>query len=326
MNATQKTTFFIFFAFVCSVSIFLFIMFILPDTEYQQHEEFYSQNLPGKNIFLFGASQIYALNPTIISNYLEEKGHNYTVYNLGRGSSDAEDWLRESDLVISQNPDVVVFGLSFHTFYSYGRNIVEKPPQSLLAPQKISDLLSTIDIPFNNGLIDNPKLAIIKTINDFFIKRSEAYTEEPKRPWPNTPFFIYTPEYTEIFADPNDLKKDGKLANYKGNEIYPINTNRGYAALKELVHKFNEHDIEVIIYTTPHLKTWLEKLPIQQKEIFNSMVENLSNEFSFEVFTLHDKYDALDIWVDHDHIVSHNNKTNFYSEDVAKIIFTRIKG
>ena len=108
MCDVRKTTFFIFIAFVFSVSIFLFIMSIAPDYKYLEHKEFYSQDLPGEKIFIFGSSQIYALNPVDISSHLLKQGHDYTVYNLGQGSSDAEEQLRTVDFVISQEPKIVV--------------------------------------------------------------------------------------------------------------------------------------------------------------------------------------------------------------------------
>ena len=64
----------------------------------------------------------------------------------------------------------------------------------------------------------------------------------------------------------------------------------------------------------------------RQKQIFDDMLENLEQEFDFEVFRLHDKYDdELDIWVDHDHLISHNKKTDFYSEEIAKMLLTEMK-
>ena len=323
MNSVKKTTFFVFIAFVFSVSIFLFIMSIAPDYKYLEQKEFYSQDLPGEKIFIFGSSQIYALNPVNISNHLLEKGHSYTVYNLGQGSSDAEEQLRSIDFVISQEPKVVVYGISYQTFYSHGRTIIEKPPESLISPPKLSDLLSTISLPYNTGLLDNPKFATINTFNHFYQKQTGNFQEELEHPYPNTPFFVRTPN-AEIPAEQKYLEKSGKFANFKGNEIYPIDKNRTYAALKELIHILNDHNIEVIIFTTPHLKNWREQLPTQQNEIFNSMLDDLENEFNFEVFTLHDKYDSIDIWHDHNHLVSHTKKTDFFSEDVAKIILTRI--
>ena len=66
VNSVRKTTFAIFIAFVFSVSIFLFIMSIAPDYKYLEHKEFFSQDLTGEKIFIFGSSQIYALNPVDI--------------------------------------------------------------------------------------------------------------------------------------------------------------------------------------------------------------------------------------------------------------------
>ena len=55
------------------------------------------------------------------------------------------------------------------------------------------------------------------------------------------------------------------------------------------------------------------------------MLDDLENEFNFEVFRLHDIYDSIDIWTDHEHLIDHNEKTDFFSEDIAKIILTRIR-
>ena len=324
MNSVKKTTFFACSALVVSVSIFLFIMSVVPDYVYLEHKEFYSQDLPGEKIFIFGTSHVYALNPMIITDELIEKGYNYTVYNLGQGSFDAEERLRTIDFVISQEPKVVVYGIAYQTFYSHGRNIAENPPESFPSPTKLVDLLSTVQIPLNTGLLDNPKFATINTVNHFYQKQTGEFQEEPERPYPNTPFFVYTP-YSEIPAEQKDLENDGKFVNYKGHEIYPIDKNRTYEALKELIRSLHEHDIEVIIFTTPHLKNWLEQVPAQQEKIFNSMLDDLENEFNFEVFRLHDKYDSIDIWIDHEHLIDHNEKTDFFSEDIAKIILTRIR-
>jgi len=324
MNSAKKTTFFACSALVVSVSIFLFIMSVVPDYVYLEHKEFYSQDLPGEKIFIFGTSHVYALNPMIITDELIEKGYNYTVYNLGQGSFDAEERLRTIDFVISQEPKVVVYGIAYQTFYSHGRNIAENPPESFPSPTKLVDLLSTVQIPLNTGLLDNPKFATINTVNHFYQKQTGEFQEEPERPYPNTPFFVYTP-YSEIPAEQKDLENDGKFVNYKGHEIYPIDKNRTYEALKELIRSLHEHDIEVIIFTTPHLKNWLEQVPAQQEKIFNSMLDDLENEFNFEVFRLHDKYDSIDIWTDHEHLIDHNEKTDFFSEDIAKIILTRIR-
>jgi hypothetical protein len=68
----------------------------------------------------------------------------------------------------------------------------------------------------------------------------------------------------------------------------------------------------------------LSNLPEQQKQIFNSMLDDLEKEFNFKIFKLHDKYDSLDIWQDHDHLVANNKKTNFYSEEIGRMLLTKI--
>jgi len=295
----------------------------LPDYVYEQHEEFYLQTLPENKIFIFGSSQTYAINPITVAEYLNQEGHDYTVYHLGQGSFDAEERLRTVDLVTSQKPEIVIYGIAYQTFYSHGRSIAEKPTDSFVSPPKIADLLSSIQLPINTGLLDNPKFATMNTFNHVTQNLSGNFEEEPIRPYPNTPFFVMEAN-ASVPAEEKDLKVGGQLASFKGKEIYPIDNNRTFAALKELIHNLNDNEIKVVIFTTPHLKNWLTQVPVEQKEIFDSMLDDLENEFNFKVFRLHDKYDALDIWVNHDHLVSHDKKMDFYSEEIAKMLLTQI--
>jgi hypothetical protein len=319
----KKTIFSISVSFFFAFTIFFLIVSALPDYTFMQHENFYSQTLDPKKIFIFGSSQVFAINPTIISEILSNIGYDHTVYHLGQGSFDAEERLRTSALITSQKPDVVLYGISYQTFYSYGRTIVEKPDDSFISPPRILDSLSFISLPVNDGLLDNPKFAVITTINHLSRTLSSDVNEKPIRPYENTPFFIDNFS-TRQPANPSEFEIDGSLVNYKGNEIYPINKNRTFDALKQLIHELHDNDVEVIIFTTPHNKNWLNQLPIQQKEIFESMLNDLEGEFNFKVHRLHDKVDSMEIWVDHDHLISHSSETDFYSEEVAKMILNRI--
>ena len=66
-------------------------------------------------------------------------------------------------------------------------------------------------------------------------------------------------------------------------------------------------------------------MPEQQTEIFDGMMDNLEQEFDLKVYRLHDKYDTEGIWIDHDHIIAYDEKTNFYSEEIATILLTEMK-
>ena len=321
LSSNKKIIFFVFIAFVISSAVFFTTMTSLPDYVYEQHKEFYSQTLPENKIFIFGSSQTYPINPVKVSDHLNKEGYDYTVYHLGQGSFDAEERLRTADLIVSQDPDIVIYGIAYQTFYSHGRNIIEKPSDAFTSPPRVGDLLSTIPLPINTGLIDNPKFATINTINHLTQNLSGNFEEEPIRPYPNTPFFIRLGNES-IPAEQKDLEEGGKLASFKGMEIYPIDNNRTFSALKKLIHKLNDNDIQVVVFTTPHHKNWLKQLPMEQKQIFESMLEDLEKEFNFKVFTLHDKYDKTGLWVDHDHLISHNKKTDFYSQEISRILLT----
>ena len=193
----------------------------LPDYVYEEHKEFYSQTLPGKKIFIFGSSQTYPINPVIVSENLNKKDHDYIIYHLGQGSSDPEERLRTIDLIISQKPEIVIYGIAYQTFYSYGRNMVESPADTFVELPKIADLFASVSIPLNTGLIDNPKYATINTINTFIQTLEKDKEETVTRPYPNTPFSVILGN-EGIAADPKDLEVGGTLADYRGFEIYPL--------------------------------------------------------------------------------------------------------
>ena len=313
-------------SFSIAFTIFFATMSSLPDYVYEEHEKFYLQELPDEKIFIFGSSHTFAINPTIVSDILSIEGHNHTVFHLGQGSFDAEERLRTVDLVISQKPEIVIYGIAYQTFYSHGRSTIEKPIDSFIELPRARDFLTVFSLPLNSGLIDNPKFATINTINHFLQTWDGKYDEVLQRPYPNTPFFLKD-DNAKIPAEQKDLEVGGKLASFRGNEIYPMEKNRTYTALKELIHELHSNEIEVVIFTVPHHKNWLEQLPIQQKQIFDDMLEDLEQEFDFEVFRLHDKYDDdLDIWVDHDHLIAFSEKTDFYSQEIAKMLLTKMDG
>ena len=324
LSSIKKIVFCLIISFSIALTIFFTTISSLPDYVYEEHEKFYLQELPNEKIFIFGSSQTFAINPIIVSDVLSAEGHNYTVFHLGQGSFDAEERLRTVDLISSQKPEIIIYGVAYQTFYSHGRNTIEKPIDSVFEFPTVRDFLAVFSLPINTGLIDNPKYATINTINHFFQTWEGKYDEVLPRPYPNTPFFIMD-DNAKIPAEQKDLEVGGRLADFRGMEMYPIEKYRSFNALKKLIHNLHENEIEVIIFTVPHHKNWLTQLPEQQTEIFDGMMDNLEQEFDLKVYRLHDKYDTEGIWIDHDHIIAYDEKTNFYSEEIATILLTEMK-
>lgn len=314
--SSKKTAIHSIIALVVSFSVFFLIMFSLPDPDFQIHKEFYSDDLGvGKKVFLLGSSHIFALNTTTISEQLVQHGHNYDVYNLGQGSDDPESRLRTIDMIISKKPEVVAYGIDFRDFESAGRSIEEKPPNALPDP---IDMYKDA-FPFDHSILENPKFAIIRTLNIFFrIDSTTTQNSDFKIPYPNTPFFKYSLEDTAISLQTELEKKDVKIG-----EIYPPQKNLSLYALKQIIHRLQENDVKVIIFTTPHSKFWLEQQSTSQKQVFDLILKDLETEFNFKIYKLHDKYDDMNIWKDNTHLAI-NLKTSFYSTDIVEIILSEI--
>lgn len=300
-----------------SITLFIVIMSTIPDTTFINHKSFYSQVLLGKKVFILGSSHVYALNTTIIQNTIAQHGLEYTVYNLGQGSDDPEARLRTIDYIISQKPDIVIYGIGFRDFESSGRSTLEKPNTVLPEPPRLSEVITPLEERLDLSILKNPKFAMIRTINDLTRSPDKILAEDNlPRVYPNTPFFPYYVKAT-ISADPSYLERTETID--KLGEILPYEKNLNVKAFKQILKKLEENNIKTIVFTTPHTKSWLAHQSDHQKQTFYSILEHISSEFDFHIYYLHNKHTEMDIWENHNHLVV-SQKTNFYSEEIASMI------
>ncbi len=253
VQSNLHTILYVSLAFIVSITLFLYVMSILPDSEFTVQQEYYSQNLTKeKKIFLIGSSHIFPLNTTHISLQLENAGHNYKIYNLAFGSDVPETRLRTMDLLISQQPDLVVYGLGFRDFISSGKTLVEKPQNALPGPEDlIEDILSQIPIPINSGILENPKFALVRTFNELSREDDTSFLENHVAPYPNTPFFTKDILFTKINDYDLLLKQEN---NFNIGQLPPPDQNYNLHNLKEIIHKLRTNNIDVILFTHHMLK------------------------------------------------------------------------
>lgn len=305
-------------AVLSAFALFLFIMSLLPDSVYVEHENFYKNQLADeKKIFLVGSSHIYALNSTLITKQLLAENKSYLVYNLGQAADDPESRLRTIDMMISQKPSLVLYGIGLRDFVSSGREASETTNNLLPELVKVTDVLSLIDLPLNNDILENPKFAMIRAMLGIINKDQ---TTETKRVYNNAPFF----PYRESATTPAEITKLEKSPDLKIGEIYSLNKNTNFQALREIISKLKENNIDVIIFSTPHSPIWWEHQSPTQIQIFNEMLDNLKNNLDVPVYRLDKKYSEIDIWEDNTHLII-GNKTRSYSTDIADIIITNTK-
>ncbi len=306
-------------AVICSLTlsliIFLFIIWNLPDQLFLTNEQFFSQELEGKNkIFILGSSHVYALNPILISNELQKKGENFTVYNLGSPGDDFEERERTIEMIIQENPKLVLYGIEPRAFETKGRNLVSTTNGILPSIPSITELFDSIEFD-KKGVLKNPKFALIRTISEPI--RDIGKNE---RPYQNSPFLIYDPNVSQI-TDLEDLYKHEKEY---FSTIQPAEINSNLLYLKRIVDKLQNNDIKVILFITPHSKIFLDYFPENERNIFEDIIKNISITKDIVVYSEIDRYSDLNVWYDHTHLAVNNN-TNFYSKDVSKMILNEIE-
>ena len=80
------------------------------------NEQFFDHDFSKtKNIVLLGTSHVAGANTTVINEKINEKlEKNYTVYNLGYGSDNPSKRIKQIDEIISMNPEIVFYGISYY--------------------------------------------------------------------------------------------------------------------------------------------------------------------------------------------------------------------
>jgi hypothetical protein len=312
---TKNITLAVICSLILSLIIFLFIILNLPDQLFLTNEQFFSQELEGKNkIFILGSSHVYALNPILISNELQKKGENFTVYNLGSLGDDFEERERTIEMIIQENPKLVLYGIEPRAFETKGRNLVSTTNEILPSIPSILELFDSIEFE-KKGLLKNPKFALIRTISNPI-----GDIDKNERPYQNSPFLIYDPNVSQI-TDLEDLYKHEKEY---FSTIQPAEINSNLLYLKRIVDKLQNNDIKVILFITPHSKIFLDYFPENERNIFEDIIKNISITKDIVVYSEIDRYSDLNIWYDHTHLAVNNN-TNFYSKDVSKMILDEIE-
>lgn len=296
------------------------------DDIYRLEKNFYSQhvNTDEKKIFLLGSSQIMELNTTYIEEYLSTIGQDYKVYNLAIAGDNPKERLRTLDMIISDKPKIVVYGISdrdFQTINPVSTTRFTKPTSILPDIHDIFDELffslemhSKYDLDF----MKSPKLENLKSIRE---STRNPVSYERFVPYPMPFFNITKPQ--EFITSNLDLKKTNQWIN-SYNPTSPPDRNKNVIALNEIIDKLHENDIKVIVFTTPQQKYRLDDMPNYVKESFNSVLKYISNKSNMTIYSLYNRYADLNIWYDYEHIAVNKNST-IYSEDAAKIILKEIQ-
>jgi len=313
-----KITLSILVAFIISFLSLFILEYTFPDPLEEKQDIFYSQKFDPnlKKIFLIGASHVGQLNTTLINEKISFQFVNYTVYNLSYNGDFPEKRARSLDRLISTEPKIVFYGVSFRDLES---NAKEQKP--LPDPKEFFGSLISLD-SLEVGTV-NPKFLTLQVIREIF-RDTGLFPERMEISIVNTPFFTYTNEQIVIANDKELTKQSSTMSIQNNIKIKPTSENQQVNYLEKIISKLQNNNIKVVLFTTPHHKYYLEQLPDSEKKVFSSILEEISDEYGVKIYYFTDKYADLAIWANINH-VAYSKQSMIYSDDITNMISREIE-
>ena len=325
-----------------SVLLFSFLLVIFFMNTYGSSMEdskivFYHQvfDTNEKKIFLIGSSQTGQLNEKFIQNLIFDSKSNYKIYNLGYGEDKPVKRLAYINDIISAKPEIVVYGISFRDFTKGTWVFVDPDSQNehiLPEPEIFYKNIERSIGSFLNLDYENLKYPqqisrsiIHKSISSLKVYETTVYGATPTKPfWPsfdNLGTILNDEQLRDLYARQCEENHRGCSLSYE-----PINPekNENFSALKEIIKKLKENDIQVIVYSSPFGKNYLDSMRESDKQIFATFLSIISNEFDIPVYQLLDKYTNEQIWYDNSHFALGNSEI-LPNVDIGQIILDELK-
>ena len=327
---------------VLSVLLFSFLLVIFFMNTYGSSMEdnkiwFYHQTFDTneKKIFLIGSSQTGQLNEAFIQNLIFDSKSNYKIYNLAYGEDAPVQRLAHINDIISAKPENVVYGIGFRDFAkgtwlewtdAQKENILPEPEIYFQNIERSVGLFLNLDyenLKYPQAIIRSILHKIISSPSDYQTTEYGATLTKPFWPSFDKLGTIRTDEeLRDLYARQCEENHRGCSLSYE--PINPAEENKNFIALKEIIKKLKENDIEVIIYSTPHNKYFLDSMRESDKQIFDTFLSIISDEFDIPVYQLHDRYINEQIWYDNSHVALGNNKI-LHNADIGQIILDELK-
>ena len=313
----------ILFSFLLSFSIFLVLIQIFYQEQeialIEDEKNYYSsiKEIDHK-IFLVGGSHISAINPFFIEEFLGENNEEYEVFNLSKMANRPLREIKNIDLLISAEPEIVVYGISARDFATI---------QSINKPTvKSNQPLPDPSLFFKNWLnIQNSELLILQP--DFSPKLITL--KELRGKTVNSQDYIKAPFFRFDYKRDFNVMVDEKLQlqairDAKPVEITSIDKNQDLLSLKKIITHLQENNIKIILFTTPQHKYVYDLVATSEKQAFEKIIVELEKSNNLEIHRFTEKYSDLEIWRNPTHIVV-SKSASIFSDDIAKLILKELK-
>ena len=262
-----------------------------------------------EKIFIIGSSAVFPINAEKINAQLKDQQKNYLLYNLADMADTTTKRITNIDNIISHKPKLILYGLGvweFQKFIPKSYSNIEL----LLEPRNLFTSLfeNTMDSSIREQIPGSPKdrsLLLLK----YIIRGPDQHFH---------PFIKFNPTPINSYEK---ILEDHDLPISKGLEL--TEKSKKIIALKEILQKFNDNGIKVVLFSIPQYKTVINAIGDNELKSFQMMLNENANEFKMPVYFLHDKYANLDIWRDTFHI-STLPDAGIYTNDISEIIFQEL--
>ena len=313
---------------ILSLSLIIMILFsIVFSNEIETNQnEFYHQIFAKdeKKIFIIGSSHSGHLNETYMQQTYVDHDSGYKIYNLARGSDTPKERIQYIDDIIQSQPEIVFYGVGYRDFSDEVRKnkIAESVPFLPDPSYYFKEMITVTKESFGikSEELESPQIIMRYFIHSMFKEGDKKYISTEMFSTPTKPFYSYNPNQ-KIIQNDYELKEMLKENPFK---LDSQNKNKQIMALKQILLKLKENNIKVVLFTTPHTKYYINSLEESNKEDFDSIVKNISDEIIVPVYNFHYKYHDENIWYNNQHVVF-GGADIIYTQDFGKIIHQEIK-
>lgn len=292
--------------------------------------EFYHQIFPEgeKKIYIIGSSQVGHLNETYIQETYLDPNPNYKIYNLARGSDTPNSRLQFTDDIIHSKPQIVLYGVGYRDFSEviYKNKITEHVKPLLPDPSSyFTEIITTTNnfLGIDSDSLKSPQIIMRYLIHDLLRDENDKFKTTEIFATSTKPFYSYNEAQKRIMSD-YGLKMRIEENQFKLEPIEPLDKNHQIITLRQILTKLKENHIQVVVFTTPHSKYYINSLEESDKRDFDSLLKSISDDLTIPVYRLNDKYHDENIWYDNEHIVLGGAEIT-YNHDIGKIIQQEIK-
>lgn len=214
------------------------------------------------------------------------------------GGDTPEKRLKELDQIIANKPEIIFYGISYRDFsFPYvNKDVILPDPQFFI--------LDSIYPNFYDIVPSNPQL-ITKTVINKIIRN------------PEEPHFEMSEDNKKRKLATDDELRKSKVENILWNNV--ATPYKNIDALHQIIEQLHDHEIKIVIFTTPLHKYYLDSLSDNQKKNFSILLNDLEKKYGLNIYHFEEKYAELNMWDDLSHI-SPNENVTAWNNDIAEMI------